>query len=124
MFNNVLRDAELVDFARDAVAPLHAYIEEAAAILAVGRPVRGRRRQFLVGALRHATRPHIRVATGRAGMTPRLEVAGASDERPQPAVPPCGGAGSALVPTTFHAASPGCAGAGSGRASRLARSAS
>ena len=30
MLSNVLRDAELVDFARDAVAPLHAYLEEAA----------------------------------------------------------------------------------------------
>ena len=47
MFSNVLRDAELVDFARDAVAPLHAYLEEAAEILAAGRPVRGRRRQLL-----------------------------------------------------------------------------
>jgi AcrR family transcriptional regulator len=54
MFSNVLRDAELVDLARDAVAPLHAYLEEAAEILAVGHPVRGRRRQLLVGALRHA----------------------------------------------------------------------
>jgi AcrR family transcriptional regulator len=54
MFSNVLRDAELVDLARDAVAPLHAYLEEAAEILAIGRPVRGRRRQLLVGALRHA----------------------------------------------------------------------
>ena len=54
MFSNVLRDAELVDFARDAVAPLHAYLEEAAEILTVGRPVRGRRRHLLVGALRHA----------------------------------------------------------------------
>ena len=53
MFSNVLRDAELVDFARDAVAPLHAYLEEAAGILTVGRPVRGKRRQLLVGALRH-----------------------------------------------------------------------
>ena len=33
MFSNVLRDAEHVDFARDAVAPLHAYLEEAAEIL-------------------------------------------------------------------------------------------
>ncbi len=33
MLSNVLRDAELVDFARDAVAPLHAYLEEAAEIL-------------------------------------------------------------------------------------------
>jgi AcrR family transcriptional regulator len=54
MFSNVLRDAELVDFARDAVAPLHAYLEEAAEILAIGHPVRGRRRQLLEGALRHA----------------------------------------------------------------------
>jgi AcrR family transcriptional regulator len=54
MLGNVLRDAELVDFARDAVAPLHAYLEEAAAILTIGRQVRGRRRQLLRGALRHA----------------------------------------------------------------------
>jgi hypothetical protein len=44
----------LVDSARDAVAPLHAYFEEAAEILIVGRGVRGRRRQLLLGALRHA----------------------------------------------------------------------
>jgi AcrR family transcriptional regulator len=49
MLANVLRDAELVDFARDAVAPLHAYLEEAARILAAGR-----RRRLVAGALRHA----------------------------------------------------------------------
>jgi AcrR family transcriptional regulator len=54
MFSNVLRDADLVDFARDAVAPLQAYLGEAAEILTSGRPVRGRRRQLLRGALRHA----------------------------------------------------------------------
>jgi AcrR family transcriptional regulator len=54
MLRNVLRDAELLDFARDAVAPLHAYLEEAAEILTIGRPARGRRRQLLRGALRHA----------------------------------------------------------------------
>ncbi len=54
MFSNVLRDAELVDFARDAMVPLQAYLDEAAEILAVGRPVRGRRRHLLLGALRHA----------------------------------------------------------------------
>jgi AcrR family transcriptional regulator len=54
MLSNVLRDAELVDFARDAVAPLHAYLQEAAEILIAGRQVRGRRRQRLEGALRHA----------------------------------------------------------------------
>jgi len=54
MFSNVLRDAEVVDFARDAVAPLHAYLEEAAEILTIGRQVRGRRRHLVRGALRHA----------------------------------------------------------------------
>ena len=39
MFSNVLRDAEVVDFARDAIAPLHAYLEEAADVLPVGRAV-------------------------------------------------------------------------------------
>src|SRR4051794_1171121 len=54
MFGNVLRDAELVDFARDAVAPLHAYLEDAAEVLLAGRGARGRRRQRIAGALRHA----------------------------------------------------------------------
>ncbi len=54
MFSNVLRDAEVVDFARDAVAPLQAYLDEAAEILTIGRPVRGRRRQLLGRAVRHA----------------------------------------------------------------------
>lgn len=54
MLSNALRDAELVDSARDAVAPLHAYLDEAAEILTIGRRVRGRRRQLVRGALRHA----------------------------------------------------------------------
>jgi AcrR family transcriptional regulator len=54
MFSNVLRDAELVDFARDAVAPLDAYLAEAAELLTTGRLARGRRRQLLRGALQHA----------------------------------------------------------------------
>jgi AcrR family transcriptional regulator len=54
MFSNVLRDAEVVDFARVAVAPLQEYLEEAAEILIAGRQVRGRRRQLVSGALRHA----------------------------------------------------------------------
>ena len=40
MLANVLRDAELVEFARAAVAPLHAYLDEAADVLLDGR--RGR----------------------------------------------------------------------------------
>jgi hypothetical protein len=54
MLSNVLRDAELVDLARDAVAPLHAYLEEAVDVLVVGRQARGKRRELLRGALRHA----------------------------------------------------------------------
>jgi AcrR family transcriptional regulator len=53
MLTNVLRDAELVDFARDALAPLHVYLDEAAEILISGRPVRGRRRELVESALRH-----------------------------------------------------------------------
>jgi AcrR family transcriptional regulator len=54
MLSRVLRDAELVDSARDAVAPLRAYLDEAAEILTIGRRLRGRRRQLLGGAVRHA----------------------------------------------------------------------
>ena len=54
MFSNVLRDAEVVDFARDAVAPLPDYLDEAAEVLLAGRQARGRRRQLVKGALRHA----------------------------------------------------------------------
>src|SRR5918998_1501329 len=42
MFSNVLRDAEVVDFAREAVAPLEAFLDEAAEVLAAGRGARGR----------------------------------------------------------------------------------
>ena len=54
MFSNVLRDAELVDSARDAVAPLQAHLDEVAEILIAGRAIRGRRRDLVAGALRHA----------------------------------------------------------------------
>ena len=54
MLSNVLRDAELVDFAREAVGPLHAYLGEAAEIMIGGRRVSGRRRELLRGAVRHA----------------------------------------------------------------------
>ena len=54
MLSNVLRDAELVDFARDAVAPLRAYLDEAVEVLVGGRGARGRKRELLRGALRHA----------------------------------------------------------------------
>jgi AcrR family transcriptional regulator len=54
MFSNVLRDAEVVDFAREAIAPLDDYLDEAAELLVTGRGARGRRRELLKGAARHA----------------------------------------------------------------------
>jgi AcrR family transcriptional regulator len=54
MLGNALRDAGVHVLARQAVAPLLDYLEEAAEVLAVGRPARGRRRRLLAGALRHA----------------------------------------------------------------------
>ena len=54
MLGNVLRDAELVPYARDAAAPLQAYLEDAAESLGIGRTLRGRKRRLLRGALGHA----------------------------------------------------------------------
>jgi AcrR family transcriptional regulator len=54
MFNNILRDADLVAAVRPALAPLEGYLTAATEILAAGRPARGRRRQVRDGALRHA----------------------------------------------------------------------
>ena len=54
MLNNVLRDAETLDFAREAIAPMDEYLDEAAELLTTGRGARGRRRELLRGALRHA----------------------------------------------------------------------
>jgi AcrR family transcriptional regulator len=54
MLSNVLRDAELVDFARAAMEPFDAYLEEAVEALVAGRGARGRRREVLRAAMRHA----------------------------------------------------------------------
>jgi len=54
MLGNVLRDADLVDFARAAMEPFDAYLDDAAEVLIAGRRARGRRRELLRGALRHA----------------------------------------------------------------------
>ena len=53
MLGNVVRDAEFDELARDAVAPLHTYLDEAAEILIAGHRARGRRRRLLAGALGH-----------------------------------------------------------------------
>jgi len=54
MLSNVLRDSALVDHARAATAPLHAYLDEAVEILMIGRRLRGARKELLTGALHHA----------------------------------------------------------------------
>ena len=54
MFSSVLRDAEFVEFARDAIAPLQAYLDDAVEVLLVGWKTRGRRRELLRQAVRHA----------------------------------------------------------------------
>ena len=54
MFGNVLRDAELVEVLRPALAPLENYQDQAVEILAAGWPARGRSRHILSAALRHA----------------------------------------------------------------------
>ena len=68
MLANVLRDAELVDFARDAVAPLRAYLDDAADVL-----LGGRRGRLLEAAIRHA----IAFSTWRSLTTNGLERADA-----------------------------------------------
>jgi AcrR family transcriptional regulator len=54
MFSSVLRDAEVVEFARSAIAPLEAYLDDAVGVLLVGWKARGRRRELLRRALSHA----------------------------------------------------------------------
>jgi AcrR family transcriptional regulator len=54
MFSNVFRDLDLVDALAPAIVPLEHYLTGAAAILAAGRPARGRGRRLLTAALRHA----------------------------------------------------------------------
>jgi AcrR family transcriptional regulator len=54
MYRNVLRDAELVDFAAEAVVPLESYLEAAVEVLLAGYGARGDRRVILRNALRHA----------------------------------------------------------------------
>jgi AcrR family transcriptional regulator len=48
MLSNALRDAELNGLARAAIAPLHAYIDQAAEVLVMGR------RRLQAAAVRHA----------------------------------------------------------------------
>jgi hypothetical protein len=54
MLGTSYADPDLVDHARVAMAPMHDWLQEAVETLAAGRSARGRRRQLLRGALRHA----------------------------------------------------------------------
>jgi AcrR family transcriptional regulator len=54
MFNNVLRDAELVDAVRTTLAPLQANQAEAVEVLTAGWPTRSRKQRILPAALHHA----------------------------------------------------------------------
>ncbi len=54
MFSNVLRDAELVEALRPTLAPIQGLLTETAQILTTGWPARGRRRNVLAAAVRHA----------------------------------------------------------------------
>jgi AcrR family transcriptional regulator len=58
MWTTVLRDETLVDAVGPALAPLRAYLEDAALILATGWGARGRRRTLLLAATRHAVEFH------------------------------------------------------------------
>ena len=53
MYNNILRDAELVDAVGRALEPREAFLARCVAILAAGRPERGRRRRVVEAALAH-----------------------------------------------------------------------
>lgn len=54
MLGNVLRDLELVDAIRPAIAPFESFRDDAIETLAAGWGARGRRRRVLVATLRHA----------------------------------------------------------------------
>ena len=72
MLGNVLRDAELVDFARDAVAPLKAYLDDAVEILVSGRRARGRRRELLRGAAAARRRLRLGVTLRQRRLSDRI----------------------------------------------------
>lgn len=87
MLSNVLRDAELVEAVRPTLAPLQEYLAEAAEVLAVGRSARGRRREILVAALRHALEFHTwqsLVAAGRINRAEGVELISALVEAAAP----------------------------------------
>jgi AcrR family transcriptional regulator len=74
MYNNVLRDAELVDALGRALEPTEALLARCVSILVSGRPVRGRRRGIVEAALAHVIAFDTWRSLAVAGGLPRPEV--------------------------------------------------
>jgi AcrR family transcriptional regulator len=74
MYNNILRDAELVDALGRALEHRDAYLARCVAILLSGRPERGRRRGVVEAALAHAIAFETWRSLAVTGGLPRPEV--------------------------------------------------
>jgi AcrR family transcriptional regulator len=74
MYNNILRDAELVDAVGRALEPREAYLARCVAILVSGRPERGRRRAVVEAALAHVIAFETWRSLAVTGGLPRSEV--------------------------------------------------
>jgi AcrR family transcriptional regulator len=74
MYNNILRDAELVDAVGRALEPRDAFLARCVAILASGRPERGRRRAVVGAALAHVIAFETWRSLAVTGGLPRPEV--------------------------------------------------
>jgi AcrR family transcriptional regulator len=74
MYNNILRDAELVDAVGRALEPREAYLARCMAILVSGRPERRRRRAVVEAALAHVIAFETWRSLAITGSLPRHEV--------------------------------------------------
>ena len=74
MWTTVLRDETLVAAVGPALAPLYAYLDDAARALAAGWGARGRRRAMLLAAARHAVDFHTWRSLARDGGVSRAGV--------------------------------------------------
>jgi AcrR family transcriptional regulator len=74
MYNNILRDADLVDAIGRALEPREAFLARCVAIFLSGRPDRGRRRAVVEAALAHVIAFETWRSLALAGGLPRGEV--------------------------------------------------
>jgi AcrR family transcriptional regulator len=74
MYNNILRDAELVDAVGRALEPREAFLARCVSILLSGRHERGRRRAVLAAALAHVIAFETWRSLAFTGGLPRREV--------------------------------------------------